>query len=140
MYDPQRRRLSNLGVHSTKTNTQLMNNAYSYDAVDNVLSVANSAPAPAAGMGGKMSHTYGYDGLYRLVSAAGTYAGAGSKMAGYTLEMAYDNLHNIVSKKQHLQQNGVQFAGVLKAGYELSYSYGNNPFQISTLDDENYRT
>ncbi|MDR2815624.1 MAG: hypothetical protein LBB62_02840 [Proteiniphilum sp.] len=30
--------------------------------------------------------------------------------------------HNITGKKQHLSQNGVQFAGVLKAGYELSYS------------------
>jgi hypothetical protein len=52
----------------------------------------------------------------------------------------YDNLHNIVSKKQHVRQNGVQFDGILKAGYELAYSYANNPFQISTLKDENYRT
>ncbi|GHV17529.1 hypothetical protein FACS1894169_12870 [Bacteroidia bacterium] len=54
--------------------------------------------------------------------------------------MAYDNLHNIVSKKQHVQQKGIQFDGVLKAGYELNYNYADNPFQISTLEDENYRT
>jgi len=111
-----------------------------YDSVDNVLSVVNSAPVQSGGLGGEMSHSYVYDGLYRLVSAAGEYAGNGGKTAGYTLEMAYDNLYNTVSKKQHVRQSGLQFDGVLKAGYELSYSYGSNPFQISTLNDENYRT
>jgi YD repeat-containing protein len=54
--------------------------------------------------------------------------------------MAYDNLHNIVSKKQHVQQQGIQFDGILKAGYDLEYNYANNPFQISNLKDESYRT
>jgi hypothetical protein len=49
-------------------------------------------------------------------------------------------MHNIVSKKQHLQQSNIVFDGTLKAGYELSYNYGGKPFQISTLEDENYRT
>jgi hypothetical protein len=40
-----------------------MNNAYTFDAVDNVLSVTNSVPVQSAGMGGQMSHTYSYDGL-----------------------------------------------------------------------------
>jgi RHS repeat-associated protein len=52
----------------------------------------------------------------------------------------YNNLHNITSKKQHVQQQGVQFDGILKAGYDLTYNYADNPFQISTLKDENYRT
>jgi len=139
-YDPLRRRLANLAVNSTKQGKQIMNNAYSYDKVDNVLSVVNTAPAPATGMGGQMSHEYNYDGLYRLMSASGTYTGSGSKTAGYSLSMAYDNLYNIISKKQNVQQNGIQFDGVLKAGYDLSYNYANNPFQISTLGDNSYRT
>jgi RHS repeat-associated protein len=118
----------------SKEQLAIMNNAYAYDAVDNVLSVANTAPERA------MSHNYSYDGLYRLVSASGNYSAGNNKTAGYTLEMQYDNLHNIVSKKQHLTQQDIQFDGVLKAGYELNYNYQNNPFQISTLDDENYRT
>jgi hypothetical protein len=98
-----------------------MDNAYTYDKVDNVLNVTNTAPLPATGMGGQMSHTYNYDGLYRLTSATGSYTGANisvnnPKTASYTLEMAYDNLHNIVSKKQHVQQKGIQFDGILKAG------------------------
>ena len=142
-YDDQRRRLSNLMVISGKTTrSQIMNNAYSYDKVDNVLAVANSAPLPttATGMGGQISHSYKYDGLYRLVSAGGTYTGANGKSATYSLDMTYDNLHNITSKKQNVQQQGVQFDGILKAGYELSYNYGSNPFQVSNLKDDNYRT
>ncbi|MDR2948601.1 MAG: type IV secretion protein Rhs [Prevotella sp.] len=141
-YDPQRRRLSNLMVISGKeSRKEIMNNAYTYDKVDNVLKVINTAPLPSTGaMGGQMSHTYNYDGLYRLQSATGTYAGADSKSAGYSLEMAYDNLHNIVSKKQHVQQSGIQFDGILKAGYDLAYNYENNPFQISNLKDDSYRT
>ena len=51
--------------------------------------------------------TYTYDALYRLASATGTYTGADSKTASYRLEMDYDNMHRIVSKKQHLTQQGV---------------------------------
>jgi hypothetical protein len=35
-YDNERRRLSNLSV-STPTSGQIMNNAYTFDAVDNIL-------------------------------------------------------------------------------------------------------
>ncbi|GHV15291.1 hypothetical protein FACS1894169_06230 [Bacteroidia bacterium] len=146
-YDAQRRRLSNLMVISGKdTRKQIMNNNYTFDAVDNVLSVVNTAPLPATGMGGQMSHTYNYDGLYRLTSATGTFTGVNiaannPKTASYSLEMAYDNLHNIVSKKQHVQQKGIQFDGVLKAGYELAYNYSSEkPHQIANIVDDNYRT
>lgn len=61
-----------------------MDNNYTFNAVSNVLSVANNASLPASG---KMSHAYTYDGLYRLVSATGTYTGADSKSASYTLAM-----------------------------------------------------
>ena len=53
--------------------------------------------------------------------------------------MAYDNLHNIVSKKQHIEQKDVQFSGTLRAGYELAYNYANTQ-QLSAIADVNYRT
>ena len=62
----------------------IMDNAYTYDAVSNVLSVKNGAPLPQSGKaGGQMNHQYTYDALYRLTSAMGTYAGANSKTASY---------------------------------------------------------
>ena len=140
-YD-NRRRLSNLAVNSG--NKTIMDNDYTFDAVSNVLSVANNASLPASGnAGGRMSHAYTYDGLYRLVSATGTYTGADSKSASYTLAMGYDNMHRIKSKSQHLTQDNVQFNGTLNVGYDLSYTYGTEAgkkFQLASVKDVNYRT
>ena len=140
-YD-DRRRLSNLAVNSG--NKTIMDNDYTFDAVSNVLSVANNASLPASGnAGGRMSHAYTYDGLYRLVSATGTYTGADSKSASYTLAMGYDNMHRIKSKIQHLTQDNVQFNGTLNVGYDLSYTYGTEAgkkFQLASVKDVNYRT
>ena len=140
-YD-DRRRLSNLAVNSG--NKTIMDNDYTFDAVSNVLPVANNASLPASGnAGGRMSHAYTYDGLYRLVSATGTYTGADSKSASYTLAMGYDNMHRIKSKSQHLTQDNVQFNGTLNVGYDLSYTYGTEAgkkFQLASVKDVNYRT
>ena len=141
-YDPQRRRLQNLTVNSG--GNTIMDNAYTYDAVSNVLSVVNGASVPKSGKaGGQMAHTYTYDALYRLVSATGTYTGADNKTASYTLAMGYDNMHRITSKRQILTQNNVQFNGTLNAGYDLSYTYGTDTgkrFQLANVKDVNYRT
>ena len=141
-YDPQRRRLQNLTVNSG--GNTIMDNAYTYDAVSNVLSVVNGASVPQSGKaGGQMAHTYTYDALYRLVSATGTYTGADNKTASYILAMGYDNMHRITSKRQILTQNNVQFNGTLNAGYDLSYTYGTETgkkFQLANVKDVNYRT
>ena len=141
-YDPARRRLQNLVVNA-KAGT-IMDNAYSYDAVSNVLGIKNNAPLPQSGKaGGQMSHSYTYDPLYRLASATGTYKGTDNKSASYTLSMGYDNMHRITSKKQHLSQTGVQFEGTLNAGYDLTYTYGSaegKKFQLDNVRDINYRT
>ena len=141
-YDPARRRLQNLVVNA-KAGT-IMDNAYSYDAVSNVLGIKNNAPLPQSGKaGGQMSHSYSYDPLYRLASATGTYKGTDNKSASYTLSMGYDNMHRITSKKQHLSQTGVQFEGTLNAGYELAYTYqkaDGKKFQLDNVRDINYRT
>ena len=141
-YDPARRRLQNLVVNA-KAGT-IMDNAYSYDAVSNVLGIKNNAPLPQSGKaGGQMSHSYTYDPLYRLASATGTYKGTDNKSASYTLSMGYDNMHRITSKKQHLSQTGVQFDGTLNAGYDLTYTYqkgDGKKFQLDNVRDINYRT
>ena len=141
-YEPARRRLQNLTVNAG--GKSIMDNGYTYDAVSNVLSVANKAALPESGKaGGQMAHAYTYDALYRLASATGTYAGADTKTASYRLEMGYDNMHRIVSKKQHLTQQGVQFDGTLHVGYDLAYTYGKTEgkkFQLAEVKNANYRT
>ena len=141
-YDPQRRRLQNLKVNAG--GNTIMDNTYTYDAVSNVLSVANGAALPQSGKaGGQMSHSYTYDALYRLTGATGTYTGADSKTASYTLAMGYDNMHRITSKSQHLTQGNLQFDGTLNVGYDLTYTYGQEDgkkFQLDNVSDVNYRT
>ena len=109
-----------------------------------MLSVTNGASVPQSGKaGGQMAHNHTYDALYRLVSATGTYTGADNKTASYTLAMGYDNMHRIISKRQILKQNNVQFNGTLNAGYDLSYTYGTDTgkkFQLANVKDVNYRT
>ncbi|MFV0507417.1 MAG: hypothetical protein ACK5L5_12080, partial [Bacteroidales bacterium] len=71
----------------------------------------------------------------------GSYKGADKKQADYTLAMQYDNMQNIVSKKQHIEQTDVAFEGDLLAGYELNYKYRTDkPHQLASIDDEKYRT
>ena len=130
-------------IKNAKAGT-IMDNAYSYDAVSDVLGIQNNAPLPQSGKaGGQMSHSYTYDPLYRLASATGTYKGTDNKSASYTLSMGYDNMHRITSKKKHLSQTGVQFEGTLNAGYDLTYTYGKEAgkkFQLDNVRDINYRT
>ena len=141
-YEPQRRRLQGLKVNAG--GRTIMDNAYTYDAVSNVLGVTNGAALPQSGKaGGQMSHSYTYDALYRLSSATGTYTGADGKTASYTLSMGYDNMHRITSKSQHLTQDNLQFDGTLNVGYDLTYTYGQDEgkkFQLANVGDVNYRT
>ncbi len=76
VYNDSTRNLRNLSVVSTRVNKQIMNNTYSYDKVNNVLGVVNSAPLPTGNaFGGDIAHTYTYDDLYRLETAKGTFVG-----------------------------------------------------------------
>ena len=79
----------------------VMSNAYSYDAVDNILGKENSiSPQSNKGMnpsklGGTFSHSYRYDKLDRLVNASGK-----AKNASYVMDMAY----NVMSMPLHKYQ------------------------------------
>jgi RHS repeat-associated protein len=135
-YKPQNRLLNTLSVQ--KGTTMLMNNAYNYDAVQNVTDIVNSGN-PNNSIGGNMTHHYTYDNLYRLDSASGDFMGYNGKKARYSLKMEYDNMHNIIRKKQDIVQNGIKFDGILNAGYDLSYTYANNSQQIANIAEQSYR-
>jgi len=142
-YDDRNRQLKYLKV-GVGTD-YIMNNTYTYDAVGNVSRITNTGAAkqitPGNGIGGNMTHNYAYDNLYRLETANGTFTGFNGKTAHYTLEMGYDNMHNITKKKQDITQTGVQFAGTLQAGYDLNYTINaNNSQQISNIAENSYRT
>ena len=141
-YEPARRRLQNLTVNAG--GKSIMDNGYTYDAVSNVLSVANKAALPESGKaGGQMAHAYTYDALYRLASAAGNLCRSGQQdrflPAGDGLRQHAP--HRV--EEAAFTQQGVQFDGTLHVGYDLAYTYGKTEgkkFQLAEVKDANYRT
>jgi RHS repeat-associated protein len=115
-YDDVMRRLQQLQVKSGTR--QVMNNSYNYDLVGNVLGIKNTAPVVNNTLGGTASHEYQYDDFYRLKSAKATYQGEFTK-ASYELNMSYNKMHNITSKKLVHTVNNEQ------KGYALDYNYDN---------------
>ncbi len=73
---------------------------YGYDAVGNIKSLIDDAPIPKTNeYGGKLTQTFDYDDLYRLVRADGEYTTA-REVQKYEFAMAYDAIHNITHKTQ----------------------------------------
>ena len=76
-----------------------MDNTYTYDKVNNILSLENKAPIPSSNlMGEASSYSYEYDGLYRLTAAEGSYKGSNEEHT-YTLSMSYNTVGGIHPKE-----------------------------------------
>jgi RHS repeat-associated protein len=97
-------------VVTTSGTTQLQNIGYGYDLVGNLTGVSNNLPTlpPVAPntviQPGFTFQTFGYDDLYQLTSAAGTYRGCAcgcNNQRFYTLTMQYDGIGNISRKTQN---------------------------------------
>lgn len=121
-YEEERRRLENMTA-KTKLNRLFMDNQYEYDKVNNILSLRNTAPVPAANlMGGSSKYEYEYDDLYRLTSANGSFEGP-NDMHNYELSMSYNSVGSILTKNQkHNRKGNVQ----KKTSYNLAYQYGES--------------
>lgn len=150
-YSSNRRRLSNLKVTSPAYNGEdIMNNSYTYDAMDNITKLFNSVNAKGAKKEGKtlagaLLHRYTYDDWNRLIEAEGFYSDDAetveeSSMADYHLQMEYDKLYNVTSKKLEVKQTNMQFDGTLRAGHQLTYQYDeNDPFKLLSVHASEYR-
>ncbi|HKI99087.1 MAG TPA: SpvB/TcaC N-terminal domain-containing protein, partial [bacterium] len=95
-YRPDNRRLAHLvSAHGQDT---FQNLSYGYDRVGNITALDNDvAYPPTSGFGGPVQQTFGYDGLYRLTQAEGRFEPKQGLVNHYTLAMAYDTIHDIVS-------------------------------------------
>lgn len=120
-YEDDRRRLKNMTAQTT-TQRAFIDNEYTYDKINNILDLKNSAPVPSPNlMGGPSEYKYSYDDLYRLTSANGNYKGGNDEEA-YTLAMSYNSVGGILTKNQnHTKHGNVQ----KKTTYNNSYAYGN---------------
>nr|WP_315034804.1 SpvB/TcaC N-terminal domain-containing protein [uncultured Chryseobacterium sp.] len=144
-YETNRRRLLKMNAQTPK-NRYFMKNLYQYDVVSNVLQIHNNAPVAQAGLlGGGTNHAYAYDDLYRLTSANGNWRGMNpqgkEERQRYTVTMAYDNMHNVVSKTQKHERatgnTGNVWNNKEATSYRLNYRYeGNQPHAPTTIVDE----
>jgi RHS repeat-associated protein len=142
-YDEKTRRLCNLtsakGTGGTPgcvtsldgalpVQNSIQNLLYVYDNVGNILGEANSIPVPQPNQfGGPTKQTFVYDDLYRLTQASGTFSFNPSKTQTYSMIMAYDSIHNIVSKSQSdviTQPSGTPITQK-KTSYLFNYGYGS---------------
>jgi RHS repeat-associated protein len=107
----------------------IQNLLYVYDRVGNMTGLANSIPVPPpSDFGGPTRQTFVYDDLYRLTQASGTYGFNPSKTQTYSMVMAYDSIHNIVSKSQSdivTQPSGTQIPQK-KTSYLFNYAYSSS--------------
>ena len=131
-YEDERRRLRSMTVTNADGRT-FMDNHYEYDAVGNILTLNNTAPPKTGEMGGPTSYTYKYDKLYRLTDASGSWSGPVSQES-FTLNMQYDDLHNILKKSQkHLRDGQAQPATSYNQAYEYDPTRPNVPVKIGNL-------
>jgi RHS repeat-associated protein len=133
-YENERRRLNNMTVYSKGAN--IINNRYAYDQMNNVLSVENAISGDNLKMGGPAKHNYRYDKLYRLTQAEGFWRRE-TRQDNYTLNMSYDNLHNITEKVQTHTQRG---RNVKETTYSQEYFYNsqNQPHAPNKIGKELY--
>ncbi|MDO4957856.1 MAG: SpvB/TcaC N-terminal domain-containing protein [Prevotellaceae bacterium] len=125
-YDKQRERLQSMLIKSGSDS--IMANQYTYDAVDNILSIANSASGKS-GLGGKSTHNYTYDMLNRLSSASGS-----AKDIKYTMSMTLGKMSEPLTKVQSVDSTSVA------KSYNLAYKYEDalHPTAPTQIGNEHY--
>ncbi|MBO9201949.1 MULTISPECIES: SpvB/TcaC N-terminal domain-containing protein [Niastella] len=140
--DPQRRRLENL-LTTTGNGRRIMDNVYSYDKMDNILSLVNNAPVPGNKlMGGATEYNYTYDDLYRLSTATGYYKGP-NEQDRFSLTMEYNTVGSITRKVQTSDKSngpgGNKWIPQKKMTYDNSYSYGaKQPHAATHIGSQTY--
>jgi RHS repeat-associated protein len=125
-FDPLRRRLQNLVV-TAGNGRRIMDNAYTYDKLSNILNLKNNAPVPSSNlMGGSTEYSYTYDDLYRLTNTAGYYKGP-NEQDRFNLTMEYNTVGSITRKIQTSDKTSIQggnkWIPQKKTTYDYTYTY-----------------
>jgi RHS repeat-associated protein len=138
-YNADDRRLANLNARLGQGYV-FQNLNYDYDDVGNVTAVHNdteppSGPSVGTQVGGPSTQTFGYDDLYRLVHAEGSYQPRTPKLDKYSFDLSYDSINNITHKSQTHQfvSNGNTTTDG-KTSYDYPYAYAAaQPHAASTI-------
>lgn len=141
-YEPDRRRLEHI-TSTTSNGRMMMDNTYTYDKVNNILSLTNEAPKTTPNRkGGPFEYTYQYDDLYRLTHAQGQWHGATHEQR-YTLDMQYSPTGRILEKDQKHDRRSYdepeQWVKQHKTTYDWEYKYeGPQPHAATHIGENTY--
>lgn len=140
-YESERRRLHNI-VANTSGGRAMMDNTYTYDAVNNITQLKSVAPIPTENKkGGNFEYNYVYDDLYRLTGASGTYQNI-SHQHKYTLDMQYSETGSILHKSQEHKRkeyDDTEWGPRHQTTYDLEYKYeGDKPHAPSQIGEDTY--
>ena len=133
-YDKERQRLQEMNLSTA--GSQMMQNKYEYDKVDNILSLVNNVNPQnltqqnRAKLGGMSSHSYQYDELNRLISAQGK-----AKSASYDMSMTFNNMSMPTSKVQTVDSTETA------QSYHNTYLYDDkeHPTAPTQIGNERYQ-
>ncbi len=140
-YVPTTRRLDGLLAGNAQGRT-FQDLSYAYDLVGNITAQSNAATVNGANqLGGATAFTYQYDDLYRLTAASGVWEYQPNKTESFTLDMAYDTIHNIATKDQrHIRTtpSGTEIEQQ-KTTYDWTYDYASaQPHAPSLIGERAY--
>ncbi len=140
LYEDDRRRLAHMTA-KTAAGRSMMDNAYTYDKVNNILNLKNNAPVPSPNlMGGSSEYSYEYDDLYRLTDAKGSFK-ASNEEHRYKLEMKYNSVGSILEKAQSHERSsgGTNWTTQKKTSYTQSYTYSiQQPHAAVHIGEQTY--
>ena len=140
-YEPDRRRLATITAVTAKGRA-FIDNAYTYDAVNNITKLKNNAPVPSPNlMGGASEYNYEYDNLYRLTKATGYHQGSNQEHR-YEMQMSYGPTGTLLNKSQlheRKSSGGGSWKAQNKTTYTLQYEYQSDaPHAPSKIGDHTY--
>jgi len=90
--------------------------------------------------GGPVSQSFQYDDLYRLTKAEGQFEYRQGRFHTYTMDMKYDNIHNIEQKTQvHNIEGGNKVQAQRGTSYDWTYDYaGNAPHAPTHIGERSF--
>ena len=135
-YNPLNQRLENLS--SFDGNNDLMQDIdYTYDDASNITAISNSAGYVNSTLGGNYSYSYGYDDLYRLTSAEGSFESYTDGTLPFVVGMTYSASGNIINKNVNAQ---TLIAGSQQQiSYNGDYYYNDRPHTVTSVDNVDYQ-
>ena len=136
-YDENRRWLSNIKTQKSSTLSTLQDINYTFDGVGNILSINNTAGVK------EVVQSFGYDDIYQLTSAEGTYTDRTinvlPKTNQYTQNYVYDDIGNMMNKTS-FNKLGPSTKYPEKLNYNFNYTYSEtHPHRAVHIHDWYYK-